>query len=145
MNTLIEQVTRNFRHTDLLHRRVLDKHVSESGVFPGQHRLLMFLSKKSPISQKEIAKEMDVSPASIATSLKKLEKVGYIKKDIDQTDNRYNNIEITDSGRRIVKKGIDLFSYVDEVMFEGFSNEELEQMLLFLDKMYVNLTKLEKE
>lgn len=145
MNNLIEDATRRFRHTDLLHRRVLDKTVSKTGVFPGQHRVLMFLAKHSPISQKEIAKEMDVSPASIATILKKLEKSGYIKKDMNQADNRYNTIEITEEGRKLVKKSIDLFFYVDEIMFDGFNNQELEQMVLFLDKMYENLTKLEKE
>ena len=65
-----------FRKTDTMLRRYLDRKVSNTGVFPTQHRLLMELDRNPSCSQVDLAEKFDVSAAAIAVSLKKLEKGG---------------------------------------------------------------------
>ena len=47
-----------------------------------------------------------VSGATMAVSLKKLEKGGYINRLVDQHDNRCNQICITEKGREVVEESV---------------------------------------
>ncbi|HCS74075.1 MAG TPA: MarR family transcriptional regulator, partial [Clostridiales bacterium] len=47
--------------------------LDETGVYQAQHRLLMAISRKPYSSQKKLAEAMQVSTATVAVSLKKLE------------------------------------------------------------------------
>lgn len=103
--------------------------------------MLMCISDHPNVSQKELAEKSKVSAATVAVSLKKLEKGGYIRRVVDERDNRYNQLCLTEKGQRIVEKSKQIFLDVDKSMFDGFSPEELEKMEEFLDRMYENLEK----
>ena len=114
--------------------------ISKIGLHRSQHMMLMFLSRHGDcITQKEISQMTEVSPAAVAVALKKLENGGYIEKKTDKSDGRFNKISITDSGRDIVKKSCDIFSYVDEMMCTGIDSRDLEIFEKCLDRMYENL------
>lgn len=49
---------------------VVLKKVNHTGVYQSQHRLLMHLNHHPNCSQIEIAREMEISPAAVAVSLK---------------------------------------------------------------------------
>lgn len=83
-----------------------------------------------------------VSTATVAVSLKKLENGGYIQRVVDQSDNRYNQICITEKGKAIVDGSILFFQKLEAQMYEGFGAEELETLQGFLDRIYHNLNKL---
>ena len=65
------------------------------------------------------------STPSVAVSLKKLEKGGYIEKAVDGTDNRYHKVVLTKKGSEIVKMSHEIFDQINEQLFSGFSLEEL--------------------
>lgn len=127
------------------HRAVMERRLSSTGVYRSQHKLLMTISDNPNISQKELADMNEVSTATIAVSLKKLEKGGYIKRLVDEKDNRYNQLCITEKGRRIVEESHQIFTEVDEAMFAGFSEEESRKLEESLDRIYENLMRYEKE
>lgn len=52
-----------FRKTDTMLRRYLDRKVSNTGVFPTQHRLLMELDRNPSCSQVDLAEKFEVSAA----------------------------------------------------------------------------------
>lgn len=133
-------IIRKFIHTDRLHKACVDRMISKIGLHRSQHMMLMFLSRNSEcITQKEISRMTEVSPAAVAVALKKLENGGYIEKKTDTVDGRFNKISITDSGRDIVRKSREIFSYVDDKMCMGIDSEELEIFEKCLDRMYENL------
>jgi len=86
------------------HRRIMQKFLDETGVYQAQHRLLMEIFRNPDASQNDIARSMDVSAATIAVSLKKLEKGGYIKRETVEEDNRFNKITITEKGNKVVEQ-----------------------------------------
>ena len=63
-----------FRKTDQMLRRKIERRVKKTGVYSGQHRILMHLNLRPNCSQAELAEWMEISPAAIAVSIKKLEK-----------------------------------------------------------------------
>lgn len=132
MDSLKCQVIHNLLAAARSHKKIMDSAFSQTELYGGQHRLLMHLSGHKNSSQAELAKSMEVTPATVAIALKKLEKAGYIKKAMDKEDNRYNKITITKKGEEIILESKRLFQQVDEMFFEDFTKEEIEQLNQFL-------------
>ncbi|NLC18656.1 MAG: MarR family transcriptional regulator [Clostridiales bacterium] len=127
------------------HRRIMQYYLDETGVYQAQHRLLMQISRNQNASQKDIADSMGISAATIAVSLKKLEKGGYINKVMDEGDNRFNQITLTDKGKQVVEQSIQIFENTDRKVFDGFTDEEKSILAALLQKLDDNLVKMEED
>ena len=85
-------------------------------------------------SQKKLAELLHVSPATVANSLKSLERGGYVRKDA-----RCNRVYITDKGLQAVQTCVTVFDTVDQQVLRGFSPAELELLRDFNQRMLDNL------
>lgn len=129
-----------------LHRLILERELNQkTGVYRGQHQLLMFIADHPNISQKELAKLSHITSATVAVSLKKLEQGGYVRRAVDKEDNRFNQICITEKGRRVVANSICFFQSTEKRMFAGFSSEETEQLCGYLGRIHGNLVQYAEE
>lgn len=128
-----------FRRADFAFKRLIERRVKDTGVYRSQHRLLMHLSRQPNCSQTALAAHLEVSPSAIAVSIKKLEKGGYICRETDESDNRVHQVTITRKGEQVIQKSITMFQEVETQMFKDFSDEEMEQMDNFLERIYQNL------
>ena len=135
---LQHQIVNLFRQSDQAMKRVIGKKVEDTGIYRSQHRLLMILGKNPDCSQTAIANKLEISPAAVAVSLKKLEKAGYITRSCDAEDNRMNHVVITDKGKKAIDQSILYFQEIEDAMFEGFSQEELETYAAFLGSVIQN-------
>ena len=125
------------------HREVMQSCLDETGVYQAQHRLLMAISRKPYSSQKKLAEAMQVSTATVAVSLKKLEKAGLITKTMDETDNRLNRIVITDMGNQVVEQSRQIFQSIEKKVFEGFTEDEKSALSNLMERLYTNLTEMD--
>lgn len=125
--------------TDHMHRAMIDALAGEIGIHRTQHRILMRLARCGTLpSQKELARHLDITPAAVTGALKKIEQDGYIERKLGH-DSRYNEIQITDKGRELVKLTRELFSEADTSIFDGFSDEELTTYVCCLEKLQTNI------
>ncbi len=90
-------------------------------------------------SQKELADLLHISPATIAASLKSLERCGYVSRQTDARDSRRNLISVTEKGEETMRTSREVFDSVDAYMYHGFSPAEQEQVLAFHRRMLQNL------
>ena len=128
-----------------LHRAMIDMQTKEIGIHRTQHRILIHLDKDGALpSQRELATKLDITPAAVTVALKKLENDGYIERTLGQ-DTRYNEIKITEKGRELLDRTHELFLRVDSAMLEGFSAEELDSYIAYLERMQKNIQKQTKE
>ena len=126
-------------HTGRLHKTLIDARVREIGIHRTQHRILMHLARCEKLpSQKELAEHLDVTPAAVTLAIKQIEKDGYIKRTLGK-DSRFYEIEITEKGREMVTLTRELFSAVDAKMFDGFSDEELDDFIGFMERLQNNI------
>ena len=139
------ELLKKYINGNKMHKMYLDREVNKSGVYRSQHQILMYIARFPNASQKEIANHQQVSTATIAVSLKKLEKGGYISREVDRNDNRFNQICITPKGQAVVEESIKIFRKAEEGLFRGFSTEEKVQLEGFLDRMHLNLEYLLQE
>ena len=90
-------------------------------------------------SQRELAQTLRVSPATIATSLKSLERLGYVEKRPDEQDNRRNRVIITEKGKAAVQQCFQVFHEIDRRMMEGLTDQERDDLDRLHHKMLENL------
>lgn len=124
--------------TDRTLKRSISKKVEKTGVFRSQHRLLMILGKHPDCSQTELAERLEISPAAVAVSLKKLEKSGFISRQCQENDNRVNQVVITEKGWKIIDLSTQYFKEMENAFLSDFSEEELKQLQSFLERMIKN-------
>lgn len=110
------------------------------GLFPGQPKVLTYLSEHSECMQKDIAEALDIEPATISQILAKMEQEGLIRRTNYAARKRADCISITDKGWEAFQEWTRICARVDELSFLGFSPQEQENMVGYLCRMYRNLT-----
>ncbi len=126
------------------HHAAVDSLLSQNGIANiGQPVILSILSQQEDgtiQSQKELARKLRVSPATVTVSLKSMERDGYVKKLSNAEDLRCKPISITEKGMRAARLIDEVFETLDHGMYQGFSPEELEQISDFYRRMIDNLS-----
>lgn len=136
----LTHIVRTFICVSHMHHSAIEGRISKLGFHHSQHRMLMHLARYEHIpSQRELADAMGISPAAVTTTLKRLEKDGYISRISPGDDNRCNRISITEEGRAVIKQSRDIFDAVDQTMFAGLTDEELTLFASLLSRMRENL------
>ena len=132
--------------TNRMHKRLLDSSVCANiGLHRTQHIILMHLAKEKFLtSQKALAEHLNITAAAVTGALKKLEAGGYIERKVGDGDNRYNEITITDLGRRVVDDSRAMFQEIDKSLFKDFSDGEILNFIGYLEKIQNNIMKEEK-
>lgn len=141
----INTVIHKFINIDRLHHTMIEKQVSKGSLHRTQHRLLLHIFKSpEALSQKELAAFFEVSPAAVAVSVKKLEKAGYIKREVLKDDMRFNKISVTEKGKETLLQTKTFVDKVDAHMFKDFSENELSSFYNCLEKIQKNLNDFEQ-
>lgn len=128
-----------------LHIKCSFKCLAQEKVHPTQFPILNSLKQLGDCNQCELARSLDTSPASIAVSIKRMEKMGYLIKRPDPTDRRYNRIVLTPQGRLAAEQSEKMLAEIMQQKLSGFSDEELKQYNSYLRRIKDNLERYKKE
>lgn len=128
-----------------MHHRKIEKLVDKTGLHRAQHRMLMTLSDRAFDSQAELAAMLEISTATVAVSLKKLERDGYIRKTAKAEDSRANFVQLTEKGKQVVENSREIFEYIDKQAIKNFTEEELVLLRTYLKRMYDNLSEINEK
>jgi DNA-binding MarR family transcriptional regulator len=130
---------------DRRRKQIGENAMAELDIQPSQHFALVWLKHTGKMnSQALLAEKMQVSPASVARTLKSLDKDGYIAR-CGGTDGRCNEIAITEKGEGVLEKSMHLFQGLDARCYAGFSPEEMQMMNGLLEKLLTNLNQIKNE
>lgn len=130
---------RAFIKTTKAHRKTCDHHFNEIGITAGQPKILDYLARHSGCSQKELSKYCHIEPATATSILSALERQELIYREANQHDRRILNVYLTEEGIRRQKQVRMIMEQIDEQCFEGFSDQEREQTIDYLNRIYENL------
>ena len=141
----LHRISHMQRHLGRMQHRIVEARVRSLGIHPSQHFLLMRLSDMGRFpSQAQIAEELDVSPASVARTLKQLEAGGYIERCGSDVDGRRNEIAISAKGEEMVQRSREIFGRLEAASYAGFSADDLDQLEALLKREMDNLRRLEQ-
>ncbi len=116
-----------------------DQYLDQIGLFRGQGMLLKFLHRHDGLTHSEIAEKLEISPAAVTKVIKRLEEQNYLKRQPDPKDERVSRVFIQPAGKKVADDIRNLFLQLDDCMFQGFSDKELELLHVFLVRMQSNL------
>lgn len=145
MLSKIEEISLLQRQFLTYHRLNHQKFLEDLGLYYGQPMMLMCLADNGELSQKELARFLHTSSAAVAVSVKRLEKKGLLKKRVDKEDMRFNKIALTEEGAKKAAAAKEGMGAVDKRCFDGFSEEELDALVRFYERMIKNLESEVKE
>lgn len=107
---------------------------------PEQFLLIDLLWNQGPLSQLDIADQMQKDKNSITKLVDAIERKGYVVRQQNPNDRRSNTIVLTELGNSLKDnaktKGISILN----TMLEGISEQELNSFLETLDKLCSNMT-----
>ena len=103
------------------------------------------LNHAGELSQREMAKHMNVTPPSITAAIQKMEKQGYIRRRSDEKDQRIMRLSITEKGNACLENIKTVAIEMDAGMFKGMSQEEKMLLRRLLLQMRDNLTEMTVE
>lgn len=139
MDNKNELLIDKFKQLIILHKVYFNKAASDNGLYYGQLPILEYIINHKDCTQAEIAKYMNVTPSSVATSVKRMENAGLIKRTSDPSDLRYNRLKICEKGIQCANKCRHCFDSIDRRMFDQLTNEEKEVFIHCLEKMIYGL------
>ncbi len=117
------RIGRKLHRLDLLIKLYL-RTFGDELIPPSQMRMLEFIEKNDGCTQTEVAEEMQVSPASVAQSIKRMEASGCVIKKVCAGNLRANNLQITEKGSLAARNCRVVFDGLEARMFDGFSDDE---------------------
>lgn len=130
-----KQIIDTLRNIQLL-RHLFIRRISEnSPVHFGQVAIMKTIEQNENCTQAAIAEYLGVSPASVATSTKRLQKAGLISKTVDGENLRCKRLSLTEKGRSEIDNFKNIFKEYDELIFRSFSEEEKVMLMGFLERI----------
>lgn len=145
---LTKEEIRNFSLPKLLstifrfHNMYLHDELNETKVNFGEFPFIITLYYKDHISQKNLADEFNISEGSVARAMRKLEDKNLIKRAENPDNRREKIITLTDEGRSITGKILDLDNIWEKEMFKQLSESEIINLKTQLIQIQNNSIKL---
>ena len=103
--------------------------------------LIWQLNKQEGLSQNELSKRLGIKPPTVAVSIKRLERVGIVEKQMDEKDQRKSLIYLTDKGRSLCSDIKSSLEKGEAMLFQNFSETELCLLRRFFMQMIENMEK----
>lgn len=138
-----KEITRMLENLHLLRVLFMRRISEKSPLHFGQVAIMMSIEEHENCTQADIAEHLNVTPASVAISTKRLQKAGLITKTVDEDNLRCKRLSLTSEGRAAINSHINLFKEYDEHVFSDFSQEEKDQLFSYLSRISAKMQELE--
>lgn len=109
------------------------------GLHPGQVAAMKELQKKEGMSQRELADALHIKPPTVAVSIKRMEKGGFVERRPDEKDQRIIRIYLTEYGKKVNDEISELLKENEKVLFKEFEEGEIYLFKRFLKQMIGNI------
>ena len=139
INEQRREVSITLRRLDLFMRVIGMQTAQENGLYFGQLPALEYIEQNEGCTQRALADRLGISPPCVATSVKRMQRAGLIKKVGDEQDLRVTRLYTTELGRAHAARCRTEFDRLDAQMLSGFSEEELSTVQALLLRMIENI------
>ncbi len=99
---------------------------------------LLFIAKQEGCLQKELAQALGLNKPAVTGLADRMEKQGLITRKPCETDGRAARIHLSDKGRSILPAVSPLIEAMNQKLTAEFTEEEIEVVLRFLNKIMEN-------
>ena len=108
------------------------------GLTPDQAKLL-YLIKKEKSNQKELAKHLHITEATLSVRIKRLVDSGLIERVVDDHDKRIYSIILSSQGEKTLDDIKSAMNHYQTIVTKGITIEEYETVLTLIKKIQKNI------
>lgn len=121
------------------YRQIIINHkLRPYGLGSGQHIFLINIARHEGINQKDLTNLVKFDKATTAKALKKLEENGYIYRQCDEGDRRYNQLFLTEKGGEMMPVIMSTLVEITDDLIQGLTEEEQDHFSRCLETMLNN-------
>lgn len=110
-----------------------------TGLVPSHGEILLWLYQNDKMTMKNIADKIHRSKSTVTVLVNKLEKIGFVQREILTTDNRYSYISLTQKGKDFKPIFDKITDATNEKLYKNVSDNEYRQLDRILDRMLENI------
>ncbi len=138
-------VLRNLSRTDRLFHSYVRSECDKIGINASFQGIIRVLSRENGLSQQELAERLVLSKPTISLTLQKMEYEGLIERKPDEADARITRVYLTDQGKEVNEKIINIFKKVEGRIEAVLSEEKQNEFLEMLNLISTELIKIKEE
>ncbi|MGD9970200.1 MAG: MarR family winged helix-turn-helix transcriptional regulator [Sulfuricurvum sp.] len=117
----------------------MEKELKPYGISYAQRVILIRLSEKDGLTQKELAQDTYFEQSNLTLMLDKLERKGLIRREPKENDRRAYMVRITPEGLQLKEPLAELGEKIIEKAFRGVDRKQKEELEHLLQTLYENL------
>lgn len=135
-------IARISRISDKAHRFIIQELEKRGiyGIVPSHGGILSFLYIHENITMKELAEKIHRSKPTVTVLVDKLVALGYVLKEKSDADSRVTYIRLTEQGKSFQKDFQEISQSLNERVFQGISETEINMVDPILEKIMHNLS-----
>lgn len=121
-------------------QKALLARIKGSGLTLGQPKVLDYLKDHNGASQKDIAGGCHIEAGSLTSILNRMEERGIVERRMLHGNRRSSYVFLTEKGEKLRDLVTKSFEQIEDVAFQGISEQEKEQFMQTFSRIYENLT-----
>jgi DNA-binding MarR family transcriptional regulator len=119
--------------------RALQARFAEHNVSAGQWPLLLYLWEKDGLSQKQLARRVQIAEATTTRTLDRMERDGLVRRVRDESDRRRINVFLTERGQQLRDELVPYAQEVNGLATHGLSEQDKAKINSLLSYMIARL------
>lgn len=126
------------RSITYLHRqrnKFMGERLKPYGFIGAMHMILLYISRNPGTTQDAIVSHMYIDKCNVARRTKRLEELGYIRRETGKVDRRENNLFLTEEGEKLVPVIRGYLRDWAKSITRDLNDEERLTLLSLLDRM----------
>lgn len=124
-----------------MQRNAFDRKVAVLNVTRSQWAMIAIVSRHPGSTQRTIAEYLEMSEASAGRLIDRLCTDGLLERRDRRDDRRARAVYLTDKAGPLLARLGTIASESEQRMFAGFSQEEIDQLLSFMNRIYENVSR----
>jgi|AKYZ01.1.fsa_nt_gi Transcriptional regulators len=114
-------------------------------ISPEQSKLLFMVYHGKFLNQSDVAKTLNITPATLSVRIQRLENAGYLRRKIDVNDKRNYVLTVEPKGEALISLAHDAMNKVMLQLFEGFSSGDRQELMNYMNRLNQNVRNIKEE
>jgi len=119
---------------------IINSKLKDLPILSGQHDFFYVISNREGITQKELSEHLYIGKSTTAKAVKHLIEQGYVRKEKDTKDRRFERLYLTDKGKEIAPKVRATFTEVVEITTKNLTEGDIEHTVTLLKRILDNVS-----
>ena len=129
------QLSRSLTYLQRQRKKFMSERLKPYGFVGTMHMILLHIGRHPGTTQDAIVSHMYVDKCNVARRTKKLEELGYIRRETGKQDRRENNLYLTEAGQEMVPIILGYLREWATSITRGLTDEEHILLIDLLDRL----------